>query len=462
MAWIAGVILLVLVAGAMRANNASVYQLHWGFDAHWNWEYVEHLTRTWELPAPHDGWSFAQPPLFFYTAAALARTMDGASKRDVTIAIRLMSSAIGLLGIAAAVFCVARAAPRDRRRWFIASGLLLFLPVHVYMSAMLSQEILVSALVACAAVGVALQLGNQLSLRRVQRRAAGLGFIAGLAVLTKLSGVLLIAAACTTWIIDGLRRGEWRRGLTCAAVFGGVATLVGAGYYVRNLVQFGYIYPHDLPVHARIHTMPPGERSLGDYLRVPLATFTDPQVLNRDLVTSVWGTTYTTLWFDGHRIVLPRKDPAITRLGTAMLLLALIPSAAFAVGLWRGLRRAVAEPGGVDTLFLLLVALTLAGYAFFTWRNPWYATVKGSYLLGMLVPFGYYTSEVLADWTRGMGLRQVFVWAALSALFTLCVVVFTLELVFSKTDSGPGFDWKKHYPGYSTERHRPAGAALGR
>ena len=50
-------ILLVLVAGAMRANNASVYQLHWGFDAPWNWEYVEHLTRTWELPAPHAGWS---------------------------------------------------------------------------------------------------------------------------------------------------------------------------------------------------------------------------------------------------------------------------------------------------------------------------------------------------------------------------------------------------------------------
>jgi len=455
------VILLLLVAGAMRANNASVYQLHWGFDAPWNWEYVEHLTRTWELPAPHAGWSYAQPPLFFYGSAALARAMEGASKRDITVAIRFVSSAIGLLGIAAAVFYVARAAPRDRRRWFIAAGLLLFLPAHVYMSAMLSQEILVSALVACAAVGIALQLANPPPLGRALRGSAGWGIVAGLALLTKLSGVLFIAAACATWILDGLRRGQWRRGLACAVVFGGVAALVGAGFYVRNLVQFGYLYPHDLPVHARIHTMPPGERSLGDYLRVPLATFTDPQVMNRDLVVSVWGTTYTTLWFDGHRIVLPRAERAITRLGTAMLLLALIPSAAFAVGLWRGLRRALAEPGGADTLFLLLVALTLAGYVFFTWRNPWYATVKGSYLLGMLVPFGYYTSEVLADWTRGVGLRQTFVWTALCALLALCVAVFTLELVFVKTDAGPGFDWKKHYPAHSMEPHRPAGAALG-
>ena len=93
-AFVAGVILLGLVAGAMRANNASVYQLHWGFDAPWNWEYVEHLTHTWELPAPHEGWSYAQPPLFFYGSAVLARAMDGASKRDVTRAIRWVSSGI--------------------------------------------------------------------------------------------------------------------------------------------------------------------------------------------------------------------------------------------------------------------------------------------------------------------------------------------------------------------------------
>ena len=460
-AFVAGVILLALVAGAMRANNASVYQLHWGFDAPWNWEYVEHLTHTWELPAPHEGWSYAQPPLFFYGSAVLARAMDGASKRDVTRAIRGVSSGVGLLAIALAVFYVARAAPGDPKRWFLAAGLLLFLPAHIYMSAMLSQEILVSALISATVVGTALQLGRAPDSRHALRNVAGLGVVGGLAVLTKLTAALVVLAVCLAWVLDGLRRRHWKRGLACALVFGSVATLVGSGYYVRNLVQFGYLYPHDLPVHARIHTMPPGERSVGDYLRVPIATFTDPQVLNRDLVESVWGTTYTTLWFDGHRIVLPRSERAITHLGTAMLLLALVPSVAFAVGLWRGLRRAIAKPGGVDTLFLLLVALTLAGYVLFTWRNPWYATVKGSYLLGLLVPFGYYASEVLSDWTRGPGLRSFFVWSSLSALLVLCITVFTLEMVFVKTDSGPGFDWKKHYPEYSMEGARAAGSVPG-
>ncbi len=48
----------------------------------------------------------------------------------------------------------------------------------------------------------------------------------------------------------------------------------------------------------------------------------------------------------------------------------------------------------------MLVALTLAGYVVFTWNNPWFATVKASYLLGISIPFAYFASDVLADWTR--------------------------------------------------------------
>ena len=45
--------------------------------------------------------------------------------------------------------------------------------------------------------------------------------------------------------------------------------------------------------------------------------------------------------------------------------------------------------------------LTLAGYAAYTWLNPWYATVKGGYLLGLALPFGFLASEVLVDWGSG-------------------------------------------------------------
>jgi hypothetical protein len=338
-----------------------------------------------------------------------------------------------------------RLAPGDGRRSFMAAGLLLFLPMHIYSSAMLGEEILASSLTSFAIVGVALQLAQPPLFRRGLLFAAGLGIVAGLSFLTKLSGVLAMAAACLAWLIGGWRRGVVWQGLACAVAFGAVASLIGGWPYARNLVEYGYLYPYDLEVHSVMHSMPPGERFVSDYFRVPLATLTNPQVLHPDLIHSVWGTTYTTIWYDGHRVVLPRQALAISRLGTGMLTLALVPTLAFAVGLWRGGRRAWAAPGGVDTLLVLLSAATLVGYVLFTWRNPWYATLKGSYLLGMLVPFAVYTSEVLADWTRGGGLRAGVVWFSLAALTTLCVVVFTFQMVFVKYE-GPGFKWREHYP----------------
>lgn len=439
--WLWGTLLLALVGVAMRVHNAFALPMHWGFDANWNWEYIERLTRSWALPAPHEGWSMAHPPFFYYASALLARGMEGASVESITIAIRLASAATGLCAIVGAVWLVRRLDPEARARVLLAAGLLLFLPVHVYMSAMLGEEIVASSLLSLAFVGVAFDLVRRPPLRSALGRSAGWGLLAGLSLLTKLSGVLGIAAVGGALLIDGLRRRALPRALAVAALFGMVAGVVGGWPYVRNLVEFGYLYPHDLPVHERMHSMPPGDRALSDYLRVPAATFLDPRAIHPELLYSVWGTTYATLWYDAHRHVLPRESREATWLGVAMLTLALIPTTAFGVGLLRGARRAWANPDGPDTLFLLVVALTLAGYVLFTWRNPWYATLKGSYLLGLIVPFTWYTSEVLCDWTRGASLRQGLVTAGLAALLALSVLVFSFGFVMDKVDNGPGFRW---------------------
>lgn len=434
-------LLLALVGAAMRIHNAFAFPKHWGFDANWNWEYIERLTHSWVLPAPHEGWSMGHPPFFYYAAALLARGMDGASVESKTIAIRLAVAATGLGAIACAVWLVRSFAPEARKRAFLAAALLLFLPVHVYMSAMLGEEVVAASLASLAVVGVSVDLVRRPPLPRVLWRSAGWGLIAGLALLTKLSALLAVGAVGLALLVDGLRRRELQRAVFVAACFGLVAGVVGGWPYARNLLSFGYLYPHDLSVHERMHSMPPGDRALSDYLRLPAATLLDPRAIQPQLVYSVWGTTYATLWYDAHRHLLPRDSRETTQLGTAMLTLALLPTLAFGVGLVRGLRRAWATPDGPDTLFLLLVALTLAGYVLFTWRNPWYATLKGSYLLAMLVPFAWYTSEVLADWTGGKGLRPALVWAALAALFTLSMLVFSFGLVLEKTDKGPGFRW---------------------
>ncbi len=437
--------LLALVALAIRVNNAFFYPLHFGFDAPANWEYIERLLTSWKLPAPDAGWSTAHPPFFYYLSASLGRAMGGSGVQAITVAVRLLSSIVGMAGVACAVAWVWRIDRENGPRIVMAAALLLFMPAHIYMSAMLGEEILSGALISAVLYGVAVDLTREPEQRFSLLATAGLGVLAGLAFLTKLTGLLVVAAAGFAYLVDALRRRDLSHVIPKVLVFALVAGVIGGWPYVLNRVEYGYFYPQNLMVHELMFTMPPGERGLMDYLTFPLATFFEPNVLAPDLLHSVWGTTYTTLWFDGHRVILPRIDLYVSNFGSWLLVLGLLPTLAFIVGCGRGLRRAVHEPGGPDTLFLTIIALTVAGYVLFTWQNPWYATLKASYMVGIAVPFAAYSTEVLCSWMRSARLAQVAVAIPLIVLLSGSALVFTVNLVFEKRE-GPGFFWPKVDP----------------
>jgi hypothetical protein len=432
----------LLVAIGVRVHNAFHYTSLWGFDALYNWRYIDYLTRSWALPAPEAGWSAAHPPLFYYAGALVARGLPLGREQEV-IVLRLLIAAAGL---AIAVLCaraVRRIDPGSPRRALLASGLVLFLPVHVYMSAMLSEEIVAAALITVVLAGATTDLATGNPLR--DRRAFWLGLAAGAAFLTKLTGVLVIAAAAGAYLLDRWNR---RDSATYAPALPAlrmtaIALLVGGWFYLRNWIGWGYLYPHGLEVHEIMFTMPPGERFWLDYLRIPLATWTDPQLLAPDLLRSVWGSTYVTWWFDGHRAFLPTQSAAVNRFGTAILVLALVPTAAAVIGAAQGARRALRGAPGPDALLTGMIALTLAGYVAFTWRNPWFVTCKASFLLGLCLPFSVYASEMLDAWMRrGRGVR-IALWCSLLLLTGLILFTFTFHELLWNMDhmEKPGVVW---------------------
>lgn len=432
---------VVVVGVLMRLHNLTHYPLLWGFDASENWAYVKRLLESWRLPAPDEGWATSHPPLFYYLAAGLVRLL-GRPRPEVAItAIRLVVTTAGLASVALGVALVRNVAPHDRLRMALAAGALLFLPAHVMMSAMLSEELLAAAFVSLALVGACWTLSRPATSSPRWLAPIGIGIAAGLANLTKLSGVLVVVAIVGAYALEGLRRGAPRRAAVRVAAVGLAAALVAGWFYAHDWWRYGYLYPQDLARHRIMKTMPPGERGVRDYLTLPMATWTDPQVLDPDLLHSVWGSTFATVWFDGHRHFLPRDDAATRHAGTALLLLALLPTAAFLAGMGRGLRRWLREPGGPDGPLLLLVGLTLAGYVAFTWRNPWFATVKGSYLLGLSVPFAFYTSEALARWMRAGRVRGWLLGAPTIALAIGVAALFSFGLVVEKAEL-PGLPWR--------------------
>jgi len=427
----AGLVALFVVGGLIRLHNAFAYPPFYGFDVPYNWEYVQLLCAGFQLPHPEAGWAFGHPPLFYWIAALAGRALGCAEPGPAIVAVRLLSSAAGLAAIAAVVALVRRAEPGAERRALFAGGLLLLLPAHVQMSASFGEEMLASSLATGAVVLAALAPAGPRSLRADLGRGALVGLLAGLALLTKLTGVLALAAILGAEAASGWRTGALRRAAARAAAAALVAAAVGGWYYGRNLVQYGYVYPHDLPVHAEMHRQRPGRRTLYDYVYVPRAALTDGRVRHPDMLRSVWGGTYATAWYDGHRHFLPKEGVGVRRLGVAVLALALLPTAAFAVGAWGGLRRALRRTRGPDPVLLLLAGATLAGYAFFTWRNPWWSTVKATYMLGAAAPFAFYASEPLARWSAAPGARGALVRAALAALALLVAAAFSYGLVWA-------------------------------
>ncbi len=432
-------VVLGLGGAGMRVYDALRYPADWGFDASYSWQYIYRLTRTWTLPAPEDAWAASEAPLYFYLSGLLLRIGRAVTGHYYPlIAIPLLSVASGLGSVALAWLLVRRTDPGDRRRALLAAGLLLYLPVHVQMSVMVNEAALCTLFTSVALLLLSTRDPAE-SRRAAGWRAAGAGLAAGLALLTRLSGALAAITAGASYALDGLRGAGRRDAAARAALALGIAALVGGWFFVRNRIEYGYFQPVGLDVHTVMFSMPPGERSVGDYLRVPLATFTDPQLLNPDLLRSVWGSSYVAIWFDGHRSFLPVDSEGVRRLGTLTLSLALLPTAAFAVGLAGGLRRALRDPSGPDAPLLILSALTLAGYVLYTWQNPWFATLKGSSLLELSLPFAFYTSEVLARWTRGRA--AAFVWAALAALVLAVICSCSFGLLFEKTEVS-GLEWR--------------------
>jgi len=444
--------LLLALALAIRLRNALHFPPDWGFDASFNWKYIFELSKGFSLPHPAAGWATADPPLFFYLAALVWRACAWLGARDaVLVAVPLLGSAAGL-GIAAlAVALVRRLAPRDPARAVLAGGLVLFLPAHVQMSAMVNEEIWTALFASLALYLLATREGAGATAGGEIRRAAAAGLAAGLSLLAKLTGAVAVVAAAATYAVDGLRHRSPRRAVPCIAAVLAAALLGGGWYFVRSQLLYGYLQPFGLPAHQRMFRLPPGERGLRDFVSLPLATFTDPQLLNPDLLHSVWGSTYVTVWFDGHRTFLPAADEGVRRLGTATLILALLPTVAFGLGCLRGLRRVLAGAGRADLPLLLATAIALLGYASYNWRNPWYAVLKGTSLLALCLPFAAYASEVLADWLRRGRPRRIAVGVALAGLL-LCVTLGTsFDLLFEKREVS-GLPWQTLAPGEEPPR----------
>lgn len=242
--------------------------------------------------------------------------------------VRLLSIALGAVTIWSTWQIARHLFPVNLWIVFGAAAFVAFLPGFVLLSAVVNNDNLVIALSS---------LGVLQTLRAAQRGfpigdAVLLGIILGLAVLSKLTGLVVWVFAASYWLITCRGENRWRKLAPSFLLCFGIAGVMILPWLVYNQLTFGD--PLAWSIYLTIATPRPGPMSLGDWARLGLG-----------LYTSFWGR------FGGAlQIYLPRI------MYSALGLICIVPL----VG-WLRYARDVRQGRSDPARRTLLILLTLFG-----------------------------------------------------------------------------------------------------
>jgi hypothetical protein len=371
------------------ARNLLRLPLYMGMDATSHYRYVAFVAERGALPFASDGAQMFQPPLFYLLAAPLQRLFSGLFEADTALmALRCLPMLAGL-GLVEVAYRSARLLFPERRDLRIAATVVGgLLPMSLYMALAVGNEPL-SGLLTALVVLACLHLLRDAPSAAGDRRGLLLGGLFGLALLTKVTVLLLLPAVglALLWSSEPGLAGLRRAG-RAAALFGASLLVVAGWYFVRNWLELGVPYvggwdPSLVPAGARdLGWQFPGYRVPGDVLRFGRALHLPVYAAS----AGFWDGLYSTLWLDGYlsgTALASAAPPWNHALQSALSLLSLPLAAAV---LW-GALRALFGPRDDDTAALFAVvslASYLAAMLYLHLRVPTFSNAKASYTLGLL------------------------------------------------------------------------------
>ena len=350
------------------------------------------------LPDPHT-WAGFHPPLYYALGAALWHVLPASV--PVHAALRLLSAAAGLGAVAIAWRALARFASRADAA--VVAALVASAPVVAIATSMLGNETL-CAFFATAVLARLVAMPDDA--RRLVRHALATGALAGLAALSKSTGLAVagVATLAYLWRVRSLGRPA----LVAALAAASSALALAAPFFVWLAITTGSplaLISGGKPSDAEGSEMaaqPPGERHLSDYFVVPIAAIAAPFKDAAGMTRSVPGLLYASTWADGHGEFLPADRRSVVGAAALSALLGLAPTGLALAGLVRLVRRREAAAAAPLGYAALLGAAFLAQ----TWLVPRYSAVKASYLLSALLP----ASIALASGVAATGPRARTVW----------------------------------------------------
>jgi hypothetical protein len=355
-----------------------------------------------------------QPPLFYIVSAvALSAVHYSTADSSGVMLLRGMTMLFGIAHFIVVFLTLRLLWPGQPAKQGIGLLLAAFLPMQLFLSHFATNETL-AALMTSTTLYLAVRI-----LQRSEPSAplyGWLGLALGAAILSKATGVLLVApilAACAIKLTEQRARPAiWLRTMGLMLL---VCFVVCGWHYLRSWRHFGTpLLGNWDPASGFAWWQDPGYRTLGYYLRFGRSLST-PLFSG---VASFWDGIYSTLWGDGlcgGVSSLAYRPPWNYDFLVAGYWLAIVPTCLIIAGVVTAAYRAVQKPSAIRLLLLTFSILLSLGLIFMTLRVASYAQVKAFYGLSILIPLCLGGAIGWETITRGRRVLQI----VLSALLLL-------------------------------------------
>jgi len=392
-------------------HNYLVYPPTRGLDSVDHIAYIQYIVDNRSIPAASEGLQMYQPPLYYLLSGLLYGVGNFFGMEDSLKLVQLISlfSAFGNIIL---IYLLAKKVFSKRYLVVMATLFVMFLPILVYEAAVVSNEMLLSFLVT---LSICYFISNRWE-KSNTKKAVVLGLFGGLAVLTKYSGLVLVAAVLLVLLASFLK--SKKRALVInAGVFLLVVGVIAGWFYLRQFVLFGnpLILANDPKLFP--YWQYPGFRDVHFYTNlegiIPLNVFGAEG-------ESFWGGTYNSLWVDTHNTFLPIIE--FSKAGAVIIYLALIPTSILLLGFCFALRKIKKERfrGG----YLLLVVysfFSFVSYTYYTYKLPFGSSIKAFYMLGCVLPWSIFF---------GLGVKKVIKWLGRFSWVLYCWLIALVLVIY--------------------------------
>jgi tetratricopeptide (TPR) repeat protein len=399
---------LILVAAlwvVLFVHNTRLVPHGMGFDAGEHLDYITYLQQHRALPLPDKGWEMFQPPLYYVISATALSSFGLKVSDDAAVTVlRLLTLGFGLAQLTLVFLSLRLLFPGRVGRQMVGLMLAAFLPMQLYLSHYVTNETLGATLVSAT-------LYLSLRLLRAEQASvvgyAGLGLCLGAALLTKVTGLLLvpfilIAVVARPRTPESSRISRWcLLGGTLAVCFA-----VCGWYYFWIWRHFGKPFVGNWDAITGLQWwQDSGYHTAADFTRFGRSLVQPPFSAFVGFADGI----YSTLWGDGLCGGVTAwifRPPWNYDLMCAGYVLAILPTLLVLTGAAAAVGRFLRQPAADWFVLLGFCGTVLGALLFMNLKVPSYAQAKAFYGLCALVPFcalGAVGWEVL---TRGRKVLQ--------------------------------------------------------